>query len=112
MSLREEQSKFTRDVHKLLTWAFSMGYEITLGEAFRTPEQQAIYFKSGRSKTMNSNHLKRCAIDLFVFKDGKLLSTKEEMQPIGNAWESLSKENRWGGNFSGFVDVPHFERNV
>ena len=77
-----------------------------------TPEQQAIYFKSGRSKTMNSNHLKRCAIDLFVFKDGKLLSTKEEMQPIGNAWESLSKENRWGGNFSGFVDIPHFQRDV
>lgn len=111
MSLREEQCKFTKDVNKLFTWAFSMGYEITLGEAFRTPEQQAIYFNSGRSKTMNSKHLQRCAIDLFVFKDGKLLTTKEEMQPIGNAWEGLSKENEWGGNW-GFCDTPHFQRNV
>ena len=112
MSLREEQEKFTRDVVKLLTWAFSMGYEVTLGEAFRTPEQQAIYVRDGRSKTMNSKHLNRCAIDIFVFKEGKLLTTKEEMQPVGNTWEGLSKENRWGGNFSGFVDIPHMERNV
>lgn len=112
MSLREEQNKFARDVNKLLTWAYSMGYEVSFGEAFRTPEQQALYVQMGRSKTYNSMHLKRCAIDLFFFKDGTLLTSKQELQPVGNVWEGLSKENRWGGNFSSFFDSPHFERNV
>ena len=38
--------------------------QLILSGLWRSPEQQEIYFKSGRSKTMNSNHLRRCAIDL------------------------------------------------
>ena len=79
-------------------------------ELWRSPEQQEIYFKSGRSKTMNSNHLRRCAIDLNFFWNGKLVWDKELIRIVGEYWESLSPKNRWGGNFKGFVDVPHFER--
>jgi hypothetical protein len=112
MSLREEQSAFAKDIVKLLTWAEQMGYEVTFGEALRTPEQQRIYFDSGRSKTLtNSKHLRKLAFDLHFFKDGRYLATKEELAPIGRAWESLSPQNKWGGNW-GFMDLPHMERQV
>lgn len=112
LSLRQEQTAFAIDLVRLLSWSLSQGYEFTLGEVQRTPEQQALYVKSGRSKTMNSMHLKKCAADIFFFKDGKLLATKEELQAIGNQWEAMGAKNTWGGNWKSFKDVPHFERKV
>jgi hypothetical protein len=49
-----------------------MGFVVTAGELYRSPEQQEIYHQDRRSKTMDSLHLKRLAIDLNFFKDGKL----------------------------------------
>ena len=112
MSLRQEQCAFTVDCMKLFVWLYEHSYEWSFGEAWRTPEQQAIYLQAGKSKTMNSFHLKRLAIDLNIFKDGRLLATKEEMQTIGNAWESMCAQNTWGGNWKNFKDIPHFERTV
>ena len=111
MSLREEQSTFALDVMRLFIWLHDNGYDWTFGEAQRTAEQQKIYVDTGRSKTMNSFHLKRLAIDLFIFKGGRLLATKEEMQPVGDAWERMSTKNKWGGNWQ-FKDIPHFERRA
>lgn len=113
------QAAFLRDVRKLLDKADELGFVVTAGEAYRTQEQQAIYVKTGRSKTMNSEHGKRRAIDLNFFKDGKLCG-REEIKPLGNFWESLSPLNRWGGNWRGlvdsgksdFIDAPHFERRA
>jgi hypothetical protein len=37
---------------------------------------------------------------------------------LGDYWESLDENNRWGGDFNGndkkdgFIDAPHFERNI
>jgi hypothetical protein len=112
MSLAQEQAAFLLDVCKLIQYATDKGFMVTGGELARTPEQQAIYFKTGRSKTMASNHLKRCAIDLNFFKDGDIIWNKQELTPIGDYWERLYPKNRWGGNFSNLVDCPHFERNV
>jgi len=106
------QSEFTRDVMRLLAMAFNAGFTVTLGEAFRTPEQQAIHVKAGRSKTMSSNHLDRRALDLnFFLEDGTLCYDKDTLQPLGDFWESLHPNNRWGGNWKSFKDVPHFERH-
>lgn len=112
MSLVVDQALFLQDVCKLIAYATAQGWTVTGGELYRTPEQQEIYVKTGRSKTMNSNHLKRCAIDLNFFKDGKLVWDRTQLAPIGAYWESLNSKNRWGGNFKSLVDVPHFERNV
>ena len=79
---------------------------------FRTPEQQKIYYDTGKSKTMASNHLRRLAIDLNFLKGGSLVMDKAQLAPLGTFWESLHPTNRWGGNFASFTDVPHFERNV
>lgn len=111
-TLREEQNIFSRDLVKLLTFLFEHGYEVSIGEVFRTPEQQKIYVDTGRSKTLYSNHLKKCAADLAIFKDGKLLTSKEELQFVGDAWEVMSAKNSWGGNWKSFKDLPHFERRV
>ena len=112
MSLVIEQAAFLLDVCKLIQFATNEGWVVTGGELSRTAEQQEIYVKTGRSKTMASNHLKRCAIDLNFFKDGKLIWDKTQIAPLGAYWESLNSKNRWGGNFRSLVDVPHFERNV
>ena len=112
MSLVKEQAEFMKDLAKLINFCFEQGWVITGGELFRTVDQQQIHFKAGRSKTMNSIHMKRCAIDLNFFKDGKLVWDKQQLAPIGAYWESLNPKNRWGGNFRSLVDVPHFERNV
>lgn len=109
MSLGEEQQLFTRDFIKLLLKALELGYEIRLGEVLRPVEMQELYVKLGRSKTMNSQHLKKLAADIHFFKDntGPLYP-----QELGDYWESLSKVNRWGGNWKSFKDQPHFERFV
>lgn len=112
MSLVQEQAAFLLDAGKLVAYATEQGFVVTGGELWRTPEQQQVYVKTGRSKTMKSNHLRRLAIDLNFFRDGKLAATKAELAPLGKFWESLSPANRWGGNFSTLVDTPHFERNI
>ena len=117
MNLIEQQNLFLQDVQLLMAHAQELGYLLTFGEAYRTMEQQEIYLKSGRSKTMDSQHLKRMAIDFNIFKNGKLC-TREEIKPLGDYWESINPLNRWGGNWRGlvdagksnFVDSPHFER--
>lgn len=111
MSLREEQSAFAKDVIKLLTFIDALGFEISFGEVLRTEEQQKIYLETGKSKTMNSMHLKKCAIDLNIFRDGKLVEGND-LKEFGVFWEGLSPKNRWGGNFVGFSDTPHYQRTV
>lgn len=111
MKLVDEQNDFLMDVASLILKADEMGYKVTAGELFRTPEQQKIYVETGRSKTFNSMHLKRLAIDLNIFKDEKLCTVKE-IEPLGEFWESLNEKNRWGGRFKTLKDGPHFERKV
>ena len=117
MSLVNDQVIFLQDVCRLIQFAIQNNFMVTGGELFRTPEQQEIYVKSGKSRTPNSMHLKRCAIDLNFFKmvNGvpTLVDLKSELQPIGDYWVSLDRDkNQWGGNFKNFLDCPHFERKV
>jgi len=110
MSLVNEQAAFLLDVCKLVEEATRQGFTVTAGEMYRTPEQQAVYVKTGRSKTMNSLHLTRRAVDLNFFRDGKLVYNRDTLAPLGAYWESLHPLNSWGGNGVKLVDVPHFSR--
>ncbi len=118
MSLVDEQAAFLTDVCKLILRATELGFTITGGELERKPEMQEIYVRTGRSKTMNSRHLSKCAIDLNFFKmvDGKRTLIydihDEDLKEVGRFWESLSPKNSWGGNWNSFKDVPHFERRA
>jgi len=115
MSLVEEQDLFLQHVAKLIDKAQELNLVISGGEMFRTIEQQKAHIKAGRSKTMNSQHLKRLAIDLNFFvrePSGKLKLTydHEAVRQLGVFWERLDDANRWGGNWNSFKDTPHFER--
>jgi peptidoglycan L-alanyl-D-glutamate endopeptidase CwlK len=108
MKLGEHQERFSEDLCQLLTYAMSHGYKVRMGEVERPLAMQEVYFKTGRSKTMNSMHLKKCAVDLHFFKDGQICYPKE----LGDFWEALDPLNRWGGNWKDFKDGPHFERRA
>ncbi|HEY9107501.1 MAG TPA: glycoside hydrolase family 19 protein [Roseateles sp.] len=113
--LVREQSVFLLHVCELVKKAGELGFSASAGELYRTPEQQALHVKNGRSTTMASQHLKRLAIDLNFFRESPegrpmLISDVESLRPIGQYWESLDAANRWGGNWTTFKDTPHFER--
>lgn len=112
MSLVSEQAAFLMDACRLVAHATAVGFVVTGGELARTVEQQTIYVRTGRSKTMDSDHIRRLAIDLNFFRNGELVYDREQLASVGAFWESLHPKNRWGGNFKTFKDVPHFERHV
>lgn len=115
MSLLREQATFLLQVAELIRKAAELGFVASGGELYRTPEQQALHVKNGRSQTLNSQHLKRLAIDLNFFKEApggqlRLTYDVDELRPLGDYWEGLDPANRWGGNWTSFKDTPHFER--
>jgi peptidoglycan L-alanyl-D-glutamate endopeptidase CwlK len=116
MSLVSEQAEFLLHVCKLVEFATQHGFTVTGGELERKVEMQEIYVRTGRSKTLNSRHLSKCAVDLNFFEqvDGRLKLTYEipRLKPIGEFWEQLSPKNSWGGHWNSFKDVPHFERRA
>ena len=97
MSLSEKQRRLPPMLASLISFAYENGYELTLGEAYRTEEQQRLYVDSGRSRTMNSRHRDRLAVDLNLFRDGVYLTDGEAYRFLGEKWESLG--GRWGGRF-------------
>ena len=114
MSLVTEQHVFLQDFANLILFAIDSGYQVTAGELLRTQEQQAIYLKQKKSKTMDSLHLKKLAGDLSFFKKGIWLNGQkdaiEQIRPLGEYWKSLSPNNVWGGDWG--WDVDHFERRI
>lgn len=108
MTLGEHQEAFARDFVKLLAYAISLGYGVRLGEVMRPVEMQAIYYKTGRSKTMDSRHLKKCAGDAHFTMHGKICYPEE----LGRYWEGLDPLNSAGMFWKSFKDCPHFERRV
>ena len=128
MSLSSQQQIFTRNIAKLILFANSRGIELTFGEAYRTDDQQELYYygktirpedgkleligAKKRTRTMKSNHLRRLAVDFNFFVNGKLTYDHPEIKVLGDYWENLHPANRWGGHFKNFFDAPHFEMNV
>jgi hypothetical protein len=87
-SLIEKQGTFSNNVGLLLLYASSMGYTVTLGEAWRTPEQAALNAKNGTGIS-NSLHTRRLAIDLNLFHGEQWLLKKEDYALLARFWKSL-----------------------
>ena len=109
------QAEILRDVARLTLYADSVGVDVTAGEFERPRMMQEYYVKTGRSKTMKSDHLYRRAADLYFFvredNDLRLTYDVDELRPIVEYWKSLNPKNYWGGDeWPGFKDVPHFGR--
>lgn len=107
-----EQAAFLLDACQLVRHATALGFVVTGGELQRPLEMQEIYVKTGRSKTLKGQHLRKLAIDLNFFVRGELCYDKAALQPVGDYWESLNPKNSWGGNWESFKDLPHFERRA
>jgi D-alanyl-D-alanine carboxypeptidase len=86
LPLGKKQRLFARMVAELITYAYSLGYEISFGDAYATTGHMP-----------GSLHYVRLAIDLNLFKDGKYLDKSEDHLVLGEYWES--KGGTWGGRF-------------
>lgn len=102
---RQKQSRFARKAAQLILHAFDCGYEVTLGEAWRTPEQAKLNFLHGIG-TAGSLHIERLAIDLNLFKDGRYITDDEGHKALGSWWKALGPDYRWGGDFK--KDFNHY----
>ena len=126
MKLSDKQQIFTKNIAFLMLFSHFYGIDLTFGEAYRTRSQILLnYFgfkiiRSGvlglklvksrkLSKTLRSLHADRLAIDFNFFIDGELTYDHDKIKPLGDYWESLDPNNKWGGNFNGFQDTPHFQ---
>jgi hypothetical protein len=105
-TLRQKQSRFVRYVAILIDESKEMGFELTFGECWRSP-QQAQWNADHGLGIKNSLHTDRLAIDLNLFKDGIMLTSVGAFEPLGVFWESLSTDAAWGGRFS-TPDPYHF----
>ena len=97
MTLGDRQRKFTRMVALLIQYAYERGYELTFGEAWRTPEQAQRNAEAGTG-IANSLHCDRLAVDFNLFKDGEYLTQTEDHRELGEFWESIG--GAWGGRFN------------
>lgn len=102
LTLRQKQSVFALRIARLIIKANELGYEVTFGEAYRSPEEAARLAKLGAGIS-KSLHTERLAVDLNLFRDGKFLTSTDAHRPLGEWWERQSTEGAeccWGGRFN------------
>jgi hypothetical protein len=92
--LADYQQDFSQLVALLILKAGQLGFGVSLGEAWRSPEE------AERKGFANSNHCRRLAIDLHLFRAGKYLARTEDHAELGAWWEAQDPRCRWGGHFN------------
>ena len=107
LTLGQKQRLFTSLVGELIEFAYARGYELTFGEALRTPEQAKLNAEKGTGIS-TSLHISRLAIDLNLFRDGKFLTTSDDHRELGVYWKTLHPLCRWGGDFRPKPDGNHY----
>lgn len=97
-------------------------YTLIIVEVMRTITRQKLLFSQGKSKTLDSNHIKGLAVDICFAKNGICIWNDKLLWSILYGlfltFIKLNKLNgRWGGDWNKngltsdekFVDSPHFE---
>jgi len=102
MTLRQKQSAFAKLVASLIWKADDLGFEVTIGEVYRSPEEAKRLFDLGKG-ILNSLHISKLAVDINLFRNGIYLSSTESHRPLGEWWETKSIPPdiicHWGGRF-------------
>lgn len=105
------QEEFALSAGLIPAKAKELGFAVTLGEGWRTPEQ-AQWDADNGTGVSHSLHGERLAIDYNFFKDGNLIkdgSPHGPLKPMGDWWKSLGPNYRWGGDFTHIrADGNHF----
>lgn len=97
-TLGQKQRKFTLMVAELIQFAYSRGYELSFGDAYRDPRAFGPVGTQRYYSSANSLHKERLAIDLNLFKNGRFLTSTEDHRELGEFWESIG--GTWGGRFN------------
>jgi hypothetical protein len=105
MTEHEQQVMFAKLLPKLIEQAFALGFEVTMGECWRTPEQAAWNAAHGFG-IAKSLHTERMAVDLLLFKDGVLLTASSDYQPLADWWKEQNPLACWGGDFKNSAGLP------
>lgn len=98
MTLGQKQRKFTRMIAQLIEYAYTNGYELTFGDAYRDPRLHGDVGVKKSYSSANSLHKSRLAVDFNLFKDGQYLTSTEDHRALGEYWESIG--GIWGGRFN------------
>lgn len=98
LTLGQKQRLFVRLVSELIAFAYGRGFELSFGDAYRSPQQAQANADAGTG-IARSLHCERLAIDFNLFRDGKYLSRSEDHAELGTFWESLHPLCKWGGRF-------------
>jgi hypothetical protein len=94
VKLNPLQSKFLLDLSRMVIYAHKLGYTVTDGRGFVSPEANRA---EGGKK--NSLHLVKLAHDLCFFKDGVYLRETDELRIFGDWWKDQGSDHAWGGDF-------------
>jgi hypothetical protein len=102
-----KQRLFARLYPQLVMRAWTMGYEVVLGEIFRGPGEvrRLADLGKGHPKTL---HARCLAGHVYLFRDGVFLRETEDYQALGRWWTQQHLLCRWGGDFQSFKDGVHF----
>lgn len=99
--LRDKRVKFSRLLSKLIEWGNSqIGWEVALGRDYDESRESYRHMPG-------SLHYAGLANDLALYINGKYQDKTEAYQRLGEAWESMDKDCRWGGRFQR-PDGNHF----
>jgi len=107
MKLGDLQKAFAKEIPRLIDKAYELGYEVTLGDAYRDPRSHGKLGERIAYGAKFSCHKMRLAIDLNLFKDGKYLTATDDHKLLGEWWEAQAPENCWGGRFN---DGNHYSK--
>lgn len=109
MSLSLKQQRFVMCISKLLNYIHSKNYAVTFGDAYRDPRIHGDFgFNKNKSySAKKSVHKLRLAVDFNLFVNGKYIQDGNHLvwKELGEYWESLDPDARWGGHFK---DANHF----
>lgn len=108
LTLRQKQSVFAVNVARLILHANSLGYSVTLGEAWRSDQEATRLALTGQG-IKRSLHQDRLAIDINLFsKEGLWLDKTEDHRFLGEWWINQHVLARWGGYFQHRKDGNHY----
>lgn len=87
-------------VPRLIDKAHELGFEVSLGDAFRDKRSHGELGTRIAYGAAFSCHKVRLAIDLNLFRDGKYCRETEDHRELGEWWEEQHVLNVWGGRFN------------
>lgn len=98
-TLGQKQRRFAKAVARLIDKAHELGFEVSLGDAYRDPRAFGKLGERFAYGNAFSCHKVRLAIDLNLYRDGKYLDQSDDHKPLGEWWEALAPDHCWGGRF-------------